>query len=75
MISTEETPMQWSDVVDNAMFVDLPFKIELTKFGKLLMTPASNEHGRIQSHCLALCGFRSAPRLCHALPESARDLY
>lgn len=46
--------MQWSDVVDNAMFADLPFKIELTKFGKLLMSPASNEHGRIQSHLSAM---------------------
>ena len=46
--------MQWSDVVDNSMFADLPFKIELTKFGKLLMSPASNEHGRLQSHLSAM---------------------
>ncbi|EXJ14276.1 Uma2 family endonuclease [Imhoffiella purpurea] len=30
------------------MFRDLPFKIELTRFGKILMSPASNQHGRIQ---------------------------
>jgi Uma2 family endonuclease len=35
------------------MFANLPFKIELTRFGKLLMSPASNEHGRIQSRLCA----------------------
>ena len=49
--------MEWSEVVDNPMFANLPFKIELTKFGKLLMSPASNEHGRIQSRlCAKLLG-------------------
>ena len=41
--------MHWSELVDNPLFADLPFKIELTKYGQLLMSPASNEHGRIQS--------------------------
>ncbi|EIC20497.1 Uma2 family endonuclease [Thiorhodovibrio frisius] len=45
--------MEWSEVVDNPMFANLPFKIELTQFGKLLMSPASNEHGRIQSRLCA----------------------
>lgn len=40
--------MEWSEVVGNPMFRNLPFKIELTKFGKILMSPASNQHGRIQ---------------------------
>lgn len=54
MIQTEDPGMQWSDVVDNPMLANLPFKIELTKFGKLLMSPASNEHGRIQSRLSAM---------------------
>ena len=45
--------MEWSEVVDNPLLVDLPFKIELNKFGQLLMSPASNEHGRIQSRVAA----------------------
>lgn len=45
--------MEWSEVIDNPLLRDLPFKIELNKFGKLLMSPASNEHGRIQSRLAA----------------------
>ena len=45
--------MEWSEVLDNPSLRDLPFKIELNKFGKLLMSPASNEHGRIQSRLAA----------------------
>ena len=37
--------MQWSEVIENPYLKDLPFKIELNKFGKLLMSPASNQHG------------------------------
>ena len=40
--------MEWAEVVDNPLLKDLPFKIELNKFGKLLMSPASNQHGQIQ---------------------------
>ncbi|QEP43092.1 Uma2 family endonuclease [Ectothiorhodospiraceae bacterium BW-2] len=45
--------MEWSEVIDNPMLANLPFKIELTRFGQLLMSPASNEHGRIQSRLSA----------------------
>ncbi len=40
--------MEWSEVINNPILKDLPFKIELNKFGKLLMSPASNSHGRTQ---------------------------
>lgn len=40
--------MEWSEVIDNPWLKDLPFKIELNKFGQLLMSPASNSHGRYQ---------------------------
>ena len=45
--------MEWSEVLENPLLRDLPFKIELNKFGKLLLIPASNEHGRIQSRLAA----------------------
>ena len=40
--------MEWSQVINNPFLRDLPFKIELNKWGKILMTPASNSHGHIQ---------------------------
>jgi hypothetical protein len=42
--------MQWSEVIDNPYFKNLPFKIELNRYGKIEMTPASNKHGRLQLH-------------------------
>lgn len=41
--------MEWRDVIKNPLFRDLPFKIELNRFGQILMSPASNQHGAIQS--------------------------
>ena len=40
--------MEWADVVDNPLLQDLPFKIELNKWGKILMSPANNNHGALQ---------------------------
>jgi Uma2 family endonuclease len=40
--------MEWSEVINNPILQDLPFKIELNKFGNILMSPASNSHGRTQ---------------------------
>jgi len=40
--------MQWTEVISHPLLKNLPFKIELNKFGKLLMSPASNNHGRLQ---------------------------
>lgn len=40
--------MEWSNVIDNPLLRDLPFKIELNKWGKILMSPANNNHGRLQ---------------------------
>jgi Uma2 family endonuclease len=40
--------MEWANVINNPYLKNLPFKIELNKWGKILMSPASNNHGRIQ---------------------------
>ncbi|MGL4511841.1 MAG: Uma2 family endonuclease [Lacipirellulaceae bacterium] len=40
--------MEWSEIVDNPYLKDLPFKIEQDRYGNILMSPASNRHGRIQ---------------------------
>lgn len=41
--------MEWTDVIENPLLKNLPFKIELDKWGKVLMSPASNKHGYIQA--------------------------
>ena len=46
--------MEWAAVVNNPILKDLPFKIELNKWGKILMTPASNNHGNLQYETAAL---------------------
>ncbi len=53
--------MEWAEVINNPLLKDLPFKIELNKFGKILMSPASNQHGQIQS--------RMAANLINKLPS------
>lgn len=40
--------MDWSSVINNPFLKDLPFKIELDKWGKILMSPASNNRGNLQ---------------------------
>jgi Uma2 family endonuclease len=40
--------MTWADVMASPYLKDLPFKIELNKWGKIEMSPASNEHGTVQ---------------------------
>ena len=40
--------MEWSEVINNPLLQNLPFKIELNKFGQILMSPASNRHGSLQ---------------------------
>ncbi len=37
--------MEWQQIIENPFLQDLPFKIELNKWGKILMSPASNNHG------------------------------
>jgi Uma2 family endonuclease len=53
--------MQWSEVLESPYLRNLPFKIELNKFGQILMSPASNRHGNIQVEIGAL--------LLHKLPK------
>ncbi|MDQ2696277.1 MAG: Uma2 family endonuclease [Pseudomonadota bacterium] len=41
--------MQWSDVLNDSSLRNLPYKIELNEWGQIVMSPASNRHGLIQS--------------------------
>jgi Uma2 family endonuclease len=40
--------VKWQEVIENPLLQNLPFKIELNKFGQILMSPASNWHGITQ---------------------------
>lgn len=41
--------MRWADVMADKSLRDLPYKIELDKWGNVLMSPAGNRHGRLQT--------------------------
>lgn len=40
--------MKWQEVCDDPVLRDLPYKIELNEWGKILMSPASSRHGILQ---------------------------
>ena len=41
-------PVTWADVCADPLLQDLPFKVELDRYGRILMSPASTRHSRIQ---------------------------
>ena len=41
--------MNWAEVCEDKSLQDLPYKIELNEWGQIMMTPASNRHGKLQS--------------------------
>jgi Uma2 family endonuclease len=46
--------MNWTEVCENRQLQDLPFKVELDRWGKIVMSPASNRHGYVQT-VIAAC--------------------
>jgi Uma2 family endonuclease len=43
-----EGPMTWQDVVDHPALGDLPFRIEQDAWGRLIMSPTTTWHSRLQ---------------------------
>lgn len=41
--------MQWQQICDNPLFQDMPFKVETNRWGQIVMSPASNQHGLYQA--------------------------
>lgn len=39
----------WQSIIENPLFRDVPYKVETTRAGAILMSPASNWHGSAQS--------------------------
>lgn len=46
--------MRWADVLADKSLRDLPYKIELDRWGNIMMSPASNRHGRFQGVIFAM---------------------
>ena len=40
--------MQWQEICDNPLFNDMPFRFETDRWGKVIMSPATNRHSRYQ---------------------------
>jgi len=61
--------MQWQEVCEHPSFKNLPFKIELNEYGKVLMTPVKVYHSAFQGEIEFL--LRSLLKTGKALPECA----
>jgi len=48
--------MIWEEVCNDPNLQDLPYKIELNRFGQIVMSPVSNWHGILQSKIVRLLG-------------------
>lgn len=46
--------MEWSQVINEPVLQNLPYKVELNEWGQITLSPASNKHGMIQAE---LSGF------------------
>ena len=46
--------MQWTEVLASPYLRDLPFKIETNEWGQIVMSPAKNLHGALQTRVAAL---------------------
>ncbi|MBV9656672.1 MAG: Uma2 family endonuclease, partial [Verrucomicrobia bacterium] len=40
----------WEEICQDPKFQDLPYKIELNRFGQIIMSPATARHGNFQSN-------------------------
>ncbi len=41
--------MEWNQICEDKTLRDLPYKIEMNEWGNIVMSPASNRHGNIQT--------------------------
>ena len=47
-------PVTWADVCADPLLQELPFRIELDRYGRILMSPAANRHSRVQGRIARL---------------------
>ncbi|MDR3568742.1 MAG: Uma2 family endonuclease [Syntrophobacteraceae bacterium] len=48
--------MEWEEVVKDPSLKDLPFKIEMNEWGKIMMAPTSDLHGLYQGRIVKVLG-------------------
>lgn len=41
--------MKWTEIINNPVLQDLPFKLETNEWGQIVMSAATNKHGILQS--------------------------
>ena len=41
--------MKWDEVCKDTLLQDLPYKVELNEWGNIVMSPASNRQGNLQT--------------------------
>jgi Uma2 family endonuclease len=57
--------MNWQEVINDPTLHDLPYKIELNEHGKIVMSPASNRHGRLQGEIYSILREKSGKGKCY----------
>ncbi|MEE4359719.1 MAG: Uma2 family endonuclease [Desulfococcaceae bacterium] len=45
--------MNWAAICENPLLKELPFKIQTDRWGNIIMSPATNEHGMYQAKIVA----------------------
>ncbi|MGC9528396.1 MAG: Uma2 family endonuclease [Limnospira sp.] len=63
--------MKWQDVCENQQLRDLPFKIELNKWGQIVMSPVKIKHSFYQGRIQRL--LESLVKTGEVMPECAID--
>jgi Uma2 family endonuclease len=63
--------MQWQDICEDKALADLPYKIELNRWGQIVMSPADYQHATFQGEIIRLLN-RLLPH-GRAIPECAVD--
>ncbi|MEI2772349.1 MAG: Uma2 family endonuclease [Candidatus Competibacter sp.] len=44
--------MHWQEICDSPLFRDMPFKLETNRWGQIVMSPATNQHGLYQARII-----------------------
>ena len=47
-------PMSWAEICSDPALKDLPYKVQTDKWGHIVMSPATNEHGMYQAKIVSL---------------------
>jgi Uma2 family endonuclease len=50
LTASEALSIRWAEVAHDPVLRDLPYKVELNRFGKIEMSPANNRHARLQGY-------------------------